>query len=60
MVQAASAANVDHDIQPQVLRRDRLAEIYRLADEGYPSRDIAEQLHSAVGDVELILSLPRS
>jgi hypothetical protein len=51
---------VEPDVEPRVLRRDRLSEIYRLADEGYPSQAIAQQLHSSVGDVELILSLPRS
>jgi hypothetical protein len=45
--------------QPQVTKRDRLSEIYRLADEGFPSQEIASKLHSALGDVELILSLPR-
>ena len=46
--------------KPSVVRRDRLAEIYRLADEGYPTPAIAEKLHSPIGDVEMILSLPRN
>jgi hypothetical protein len=44
---------------PQLIKRDRLAEIYQLADEGYASQEIASKLRSALGDVELILSLPR-
>jgi hypothetical protein len=50
----------DENLEPQILRRDRLSEIYRMADEGYPTREIADQIHSSVGDVELILSLPRA
>jgi len=56
---SAPAAPQDSAV-PQLIKRDRLAEIYRLADEGYASQEIASKLRSALGDVELILSLPRT
>jgi hypothetical protein len=56
---ASAGALAQVNAAPLVIKQDRLGEIYRLADEGRSSCEIAQRVHSAVGDVELILSLPR-